>query len=452
MNGRILIVDDDRSMCELLEVDLSRRGFAVACHGSAPEAFAALPREDWEVVLADLNMPGMNGIELGERIVANRADVPVVVMTAFGSLDTAIAALRAGAYDFVTKPFDLDILALALERAARHRALQEKVKALSKAVKPPQPFHELIGDSAPMRELYAKLLRIADTETMVLITGESGTGKEVVARALHDRSPRHNGPFVAINCSAVPETLLESELFGHKRGAFTDAKADRKGLFLQAEGGTLFLDEVGEMPLALQPKLLRALEQRRIRPLGSDAEQNFDARLLAATNRDLEAAVEDGRFREDLFYRLNIIPVEVPPLRARGTDILLLAQHFIEQFAARYGKRVAALSQQGAGKLLGYSWPGNVRELRNAIEHAVALTQYEKLAVEDLPEKIRSYQGSTLLLGGNNPHELLSLEEMERRYILHALQCVGGNRTHAARILGLNRKTLYRKLQQYGVE
>jgi DNA-binding NtrC family response regulator len=452
MNGRILIVDDDQSMCELLDVDLRRRGFTVAWYTSAREAFAVLPSEDFDVVLADLNMPGMNGIELCERIVANRTDVPVVVMTAFGSLDTAIAALRAGAYDFVTKPFDLDILSLSLERAAKHRALQEKVRALSEVVKRAQHLDDLIGDSPVMRELFSHLTRIADTDTAVLITGESGTGKELVAHALHNRSRRRNGPFIAINCSAVPETLLESELFGHKRGAFTDAKSDRKGLFLQAEGGTLFLDEIGEMPLALQPKLLRALEERRIRALGGDSEQSFDARIIAASNRDLEAAVENGRFREDLFYRLNVIPVEVPPLRARGADILLLAQHFIAQYAARLDKRVVGLSPQAAEKLLGYTWPGNVRELRNAIEHAVALTRYEKLAVDDFPEKIRAYHGSTVLIGSNNPYELLSLEEMERRYILHALQSVGGNRTHAARILGLNRKTLYRKLQQYGVE
>lgn len=362
MNGRMLIVDDDESMCELLEVDLRRRGFDVSWNTSASEAFANLLREDYDVVLVDLNMPGMNGIELCERIVANRADVPVVVMTAFGSLDTAIAAIRVGAYDFVTKPFDVDILALALERAFKHRALQEKVKTLNELVKQAQRLDELVGDSPPMRQLCSHLARIADTDTAVLVTGESGTGKELVARALHNQSSRRNGPFVAINCSAVPETLLENELFGHKRGAFTDAKSDRKGLFLQAEGGTLFLDEIGEMPLVLQSKLLRALEERRIRPLGGDSEQSFDARIIAASNRDLEAAVEEGRFREDLFYRLNVIPVEVPPLRARGPDILLLAQSFVDQYATRFDKRVAGISHQAAEKLMDYTWPGNVRE------------------------------------------------------------------------------------------
>ncbi len=452
MSGRILIVDDEQSMCEMLAADLRRRGFTVAWYTSASAAFAALPNEDCDVVLADLNMPGMSGIELCERIVANRADVPVVVMTAFGSMESAIAAIRAGAYDFIAKPFELDVLVLILERAVRHRALQEKVNRLSEAVKQSQRFDELIGDSPPMRELFAQLARIADTESAVLITGESGTGKELVAHALHNRSRRASGPFVAINCSALPETLLESELFGYKRGAFTDAKSDRKGLLLQANGGTFFLDEIGEMPLALQPKLLRALEERRVRPLGGEAEQSFEARIIAASNRDLEAAIDEGRFREDLFYRLNVITVEVPPLRARGADILLLAEDFIRHFAARSGKRVIGLSNQATEKLLGYTWPGNVRELRNAIEHAVALTTYEKLAVDDLPKNIRAYHSSHVLLGSDNPTELVSLEEVERRYILHVLKSAGGNQTHAARILGLNRKTLYRKLQQYGVE
>jgi DNA-binding NtrC family response regulator len=452
MNRRILIVDDEQSLCEMLESDLRRRGFTVAWYTSASEAFAALPSEDIDVALVDLNMPGMSGIELCERVVANRADVPVVVMTGFGSMETAIAAIRAGAYDFIAKPFDLDVLALILERAERHRALQEKVKTLSEAIKQSQRFDELTGDSPPMRELFSHLARIADTESAVLITGESGTGKEPVAHALHNRSRRRDGPLVAINCSALPETLLESELFGYKRGAFTDAKSDHKGLFVQADGGTLFLDEIGEMPLALQPKLLRALEERRVRPLGGDAEQSFDARIIAASNRDLEAAVDEGQFREDLFYRLNVITIEVPPLRSRGTDILLLAQNFIEHFAARSGKHVIGLSNQAAEKLLGYNWPGNVRELRNAVEHAVALTPYEKLAVEDLPKNIRAYHSSNVLVGSHNPAELVSLEEVERRYILHVLKSAGGNQTRAARILGLNRKTLYRKLQQFGVE
>ena len=269
----------------------------------------------------------------------------------------------------------------------------------------------------------------------------------MVARAIHRQSRRAEKPFVAVNCAAIPDTLLESELFGHAAGAFTDARGERKGLFLQAERGTLLLDEVGELPLTMQPKLLRALEENAIRPVGSDQEVPFDVRILTATNRDLETAVEDGRFREDLFFRVNVIQCDLPPLRARGTDILLLAQHFLEIFASREKKQVTDISKAVAEKLLSYAWPGNVRELRNVIERAIALTRYDRLGVEDLPEKICNYRSSQVFIGGEDPTELVALEEIEQRYILHVLQSVDGNKTLAARILGLDRKTLYRKLK-----
>ncbi|MBM4092937.1 MAG: sigma-54-dependent Fis family transcriptional regulator, partial [Planctomycetes bacterium] len=294
-----------------------------------------------------------------------------------------------------------------------------------------------------------QLSRIADSEASVLIAGESGTGKELVARAIHRRSRRSGHPFVAVNCAALPDALLESELFGHAKGAFTDARAARKGLFLEAESGTLFLDEIGDFPLATQAKLLRALEEQRLRPVGGDREVPFDVRILSATNRDLEAAVEEGRFREDLFFRINVIQVEIPPLRARGGDILLLAQHFASIFATRAGKQVTGISDAVAEKLMSYSWPGNVRELRNVMERAVALTRYEKLAVDDLPEKIRDYQSSRMVIGGNDPADLMPLEEVERRYIVHVLSAMGDNKSNAARVLGLDRKTLYRKLRQF---
>jgi DNA-binding NtrC family response regulator len=294
--------------------------------------------------------------------------------------------------------------------------------------------------------VYELIDRVADSDTSVLITGESGTGKEVAARALHARGRRHSGPFVAINCAAMPEALLESELFGHVRGAFTDAKTSRSGLFVKADGGTLFLDEVGELPLTLQPKLLRALQERTVRPVGGEAEVAFDARIVAATNRDLELAVEEGRFREDLYYRLNVIGLELPPLRARGNDVLLLAQRFLEHFATRSGKRVVGLSPAVAQRLLAYSWPGNVRELQNCIERAVALTAYEQLTVEDLPDRIRDYRAPNPQTQSQDVSELVSLEEMERRYIQRVLETVGGSRTLASRILGVDRKTLYRKL------
>jgi two-component system response regulator HydG len=286
----------------------------------------------------------------------------------------------------------------------------------------------------------------------VLVTGESGTGKELVARALHRRSRRSAGPFVAVNCAAVPADLLESELYGHARGAFTGAVGSRKGLFLEAEGGVLFLDEVTELPLALQPKLLRALEEQRVRPVGSNAEVPFDAWIIAATNRDVTAEVEEGRFRRDLFYRLDVVTLELPPLRARGADVLLLAEHFVADFARKRGRAAPKLSRPVAEKLLAYPWPGNVRELRNAVERAVALGRYDQLVVDDLPPSVRMHRASALVLGGTDPNDLLPLAEVERRYIEHVLRAAGGNRTLAARLLQIDRKTLYRKLRESEAE
>ena len=449
MSARILIVDDERSMCELIGADLRLRGLEVAWCTSAEEAFAKMPAGQFDVVVTDLNMPGMDGIDLCQRIVANHPDVPVVVMTGFGSLDTAVAAIRAGAYDFVTKPLEMDVLAVALDRATRHRFLQERVKQLSEVVERGNRFGEMLGSSPAMRRVFDELARIAGSDTPVLITGESGTGKELVARALHEQSARKSQSFVAMNCAAVPETLIESELFGHIRGAYTDARRDRKGLFVQADGGTLLLDEIGDLPLALQPKLLRVLEDQRVRPVGGDTEVACDVRVLASTNRDLYTAIEEGRFREDLYYRINVVPIEIPPLRARGSDVLLLGQHFLREAAVHSGKQVVAISETAAERMLAYRWPGNVRELRNAMERGVALTRFDKLVVEDLPERVRDYKASRLVLEGHDPRGLQPLEEVERRYILHVLDAVNHNRTAAARVLGLDRKTLWRKLRRF---
>jgi len=449
MSARVLLVDDDRSLCEWVESALTKRGLTVTWRNSADEGFALLDAEDFDVVIADLNMRGMNGLELCQRIAGSRPDTPVVVITAFGSLETAVAAIRAGAYDFITKPFDIEALHLTLNRAIAHRALRQEVTRLRRAVTEASRFGELLGASAAVRRVYDLLDRVAETDASVLITGESGTGKELVARAIHQRSRRAAGPFVAINCSAMPETLLETELFGHVKGAFTDARAARTGLFLQAEQGTLFLDEIGDLPLPLQPKLLRALQDRKVRPVGSDTEVAYDARLIAATNRDIELAVEEHRFRDDLYYRINVLQVHLPPLRERGSDILLLAQHFIEKYAAGANKPVAGLTPEAAEKLMSYGWPGNVRELQNCMERAVALTRFDHIVVEDLPEKVRAYRPSRVLLGGEDPTEVLPLEEVERRYILWAVDALGGSKTLAAQKLGVDRKTLYRKLEQY---
>jgi len=447
----VLVVDDDASMCETLQVGLEPRGFTVRWTTSPAEALDLLAGGSFEAVATDLNMRGMSGIELCERIAANRPDLPVIVITAFGSLDTAIAAIRAGAYDFITKPFELEALILALERALTHSRLRAEVKRLREQLSDAgNRYEDLVGASPAMRRVHEMIERILDSDASVLITGESGTGKEVVARALHHHGRRQHGPFVAINCAALPETLLESELFGHARGAFTDARAARNGLFVQANGGTLFLDEIAEMPLALQPKLLRALQERKVRPLGGEGEIPFDVRLVTATNRDLETAVHEGRFREDLYFRVNVIHVPLPPLRARGGDILLLAQRFLSDYGARSGKQVTGLSPQAAERLLAYAWPGNVRELENCVERAIALAQHDLVLPDDLPEKIRAYRRSHVLVASDDPAELVPLEEVERRYILRVMEVVGGNKSQAAQVLGLGRKTLYRKLETYG--
>jgi DNA-binding NtrC family response regulator len=452
MSGNILIIEDDLEMCNMLAVGLGRRGYTVMTFTSGQEGLSAVAAQLPDVVLADIHLPDKNGLEICNTIATNQPDIPVIIMTAFGSMDTAVAAIRAGAYDFVTKPLDLDILALSLDRAVRYRNLQDTVKKLRDAVKHPVSFDNLVGESPAMEELFSRLARIADSEASLMITGESGSGKELTARAVHMHSRRKNQSLTTINCAAMPAQLLESELFGHTKGAFTDAKDHSKGLFLEADGGTLFLDEVGEIPLELQPKLLRALEERVVRPIGGAAERPFDVRIISATNRDLETAVEDGLFREDLYYRLNVINIEMPPLRSRGTDILLLAGKFIEHFSKKQDKAITGLSDATAEKLLEYTWPGNVRELRNAIEHAVALTPFEKIVPGDLPEKIRLFKTDYILLGAEDPMELISMEEMERRYIMHVLKRTDGNRSLTARILQVDRKTLYRKLQNYDAQ
>jgi two-component system, NtrC family, response regulator AtoC len=451
VSHRILIVDDDEATCNLLKLGLQRKGIAVTVTTEPGEALVRLGEQDFDLVLTDLNMPGMDGIELCRRIARERPDLPVVVLTAFGNLDTAIAAIRAGAYDFVTKPFELEAVSVAVSRAIAQHELRREVKRLRAAVGEISGFGALTGNSPTMARLYPLLQRVAATDTSVLITGESGTGKEVVARSLHEQGSRSSGPFVAVNCAALPEALLEAELFGHERGAFTDAKSARVGLFAQADRGTLFLDEVGDMPLGLQPKLLRALESRSVRPLGGAQEVPYDARIIAASNRDLETMVEEGRFREDLYYRLAVITVGLPPLRARGNDVLVLAQLFIEQFAREMSRPVVGISSAAARQLLAYQWPGNIRELRNCIERAVALTAFDCVSAEDLPEKVGAAHAARRGEETSAAEPLVPLDEVERRYILKVLEASGGNKSLAAETLGLSRKTLYRKLAAWGV-
>lgn len=448
--AKILFVDDDRAMCEAMSSELEEHGYNVAWRKRAPEALQLLISEDFDVVITDLNMPEINGVELCRRIADARRDVPVIVITAFGSLETAIATIRAGAFDFLTKPIKIDEVVVAVERALRDRTLREQVRRLQSALDAPVRATELLGTSSVMQEISEMISRIGRTDVGVLITGESGTGKELVARAIHKAGDRPEGPFVAVNCGAIPETLFESELFGHAKGAFTDAKAQRKGLFSAADGGTLFLDEVGELPLAMQVKLLRALEERAVRPVGSNADVPYDAKIITATNRDLDAAVQDKTFREDLYYRINVVHLEVPPLRARGGDVLELAQHFVRSAAERQKKTVTGFSTAVAERLLAYTWPGNVRELVNTMERAVALTRLEQLSVEDLPPRIQGYKNSPLVITAE-PDELVTLDELEKRYVARVLEAVGGNKSSAARVLGLDRTTLYRMLARFNL-
>jgi two-component system, NtrC family, response regulator AtoC len=447
--SRVLVVDDDQPMRDLLVQGLTAETTAVEAVASGQQALTRVASGDIDLVVTDLRMPGLGGLELCSRIVEQSPGLPVIVMTAFGDYETAVSAVRAGAYDFMAKPVRLDVLRLAVERAVSHSRLRREVRRLKSSLEAKQAAG-IIGQSRAMRELMDLLARVAPSGSSVLVTGESGTGKEVIAKALHDQSGA-SGRFVAVNCAAIPEQLLESELFGHEKGAFTDAKTSRAGLFAEANGGTLFLDEIGEMPLGLQPKLLRALQERTVRPIGGRRDIPFDARLICATNRDLALAVEEGRFRQDLYFRVNVIEVPIPPLRARGNDVLLLATHFLKEFATRAKKAVEGLTPEAAAQLLRYPWPGNVRELANVVERAVALTANDHITLADLPKTVQERRGPEVIIG-TDASELVSLEEMERRYVLHVLESVGGSRTAAAKILGVDRTTLWRRLERYGVK
>jgi DNA-binding NtrC family response regulator len=447
--GHVLIVDDDTSACEVLEEALRHRGFAATSVTSAADAIRSLEAgEVVDVLLTDLRMPGASGLDLARTVSRDHGAVPVIVITAFGSIQTAVEAMRRGAYEFLTKPYDLELVALALDRAVSHRRTLAELERLRTAAARDQS--ELIGQSPAMERVLTTIARVADSDATVLVTGESGTGKELVARALHRQSARAEGPFVAVNCAAVPEGLLESELFGHAKGAFTDARGARAGLFARADGGTLFLDEIGDMPLAMQGKLLRALQDGAVRPVGTDRENRVDVRVIAATHRDLEAEVAAGRFRQDLFFRIQVIELTLPPLRARGSDVLLLAHELLRRAAQRSGRRVPVIGAVVAEKLLAYEWPGNVRELQNCLERALTLSDGGELRESDLPERIRRAGDNRMVLAGDDPGGLVPLEEIERRYVLHVMRAVKGNKKLAAQVLGLDRSTLYRKLELYG--
>ena len=449
MNGSVLVVDDDVDTAQLLRDGLRRRGLSVNSVHSAQECLARLATDAVDVVVTDIYMTDMTGLELCEQIRQRHPDVLSIVITGQSTLENAIGAIRAGAYDFILKPIKLDTLAVAVGRALAHLLLLRELRHL-RAVVEGEPPDGIAGNSPAIRETIEMVRRVSGSDATVLITGESGTGKELVARAVHRLSARRDQPFVAVNCAAMPAPLLESELFGHVRGAFTDAKTSRPGLFIQAGGGTIFLDEIGEMPAEMQVKLLRVLQERTLRPVGGDEELPFQARVLAATNRNLEVEVEQRRFREDLFYRINVVTLHVPPLRARAGDILLLAQHFLRRIANRINKPVRGFSEPAARMLLDYDWPGNVRELENCIERAVALCRLDEVTVDDLPTKVQEFHAKRIVIPtgvSGSPDAMITMEEMERRYVRQVLEAVRGNKTHAARILGIDRRSLYRRLE-----
>jgi two-component system response regulator HydG len=452
MSVQVLIVEDDGAMRDLLVEDLADRGYAVGGVSDEEEAVVRFEADRPGVVVTDLNLARGSGLRLCRRILALDPDVPVILITAFGSMDAAIEAIRAGAYDFLTKPFQLDTLALAVERASRLRSLRTEVEALRVTVRRQSRTSRLDGVGPKIARLRESLATVAATDATVVLLGESGAGKEVVAREVHDLSRRAKGPFVAENVAAIPGTLLESALFGHVRGAFTGAATHRDGLFRRAHGGTLLLDEIGELPLELQPKLLRVLEEGRVRPVGSDVEVPIDVRLLVATHRDLEAKVRDGSFRADLYYRLAVIDLHVPALRERGGDVLLLAQRFLEEFATALDRPIRGLHTDAAARLLAYSWPGNVRELRNAMERAVVLARGPWILPTDLPARLHEVIPPELPTRLPDAEaDLCTLADVERRHALRVLQALQGNKAQAARVLGIGRKTLYRKLESWGV-
>tara|TARA_R110002096_G_scaffold433887_2_gene653740 strand:+ start:48778 stop:50136 length:1359 start_codon:yes stop_codon:yes gene_type:complete len=442
----ILIVDDDEDLCELLALGLQQRGFeALSAHSSA-EALELLREREFDAAMCDVHLGEDDGLELCQSLTSAYPSMLLIIMTGQGNMEIAIGAIRAGAYDFLPKPIKLDSVVLVLERALELARLRKEVKRLRSQELPRNL--KIVGESDAMQKVFTRIGQLGQGDATALITGESGTGKELVANSIHAQSKRSDGPFVAINCAAMTPSLLESELFGHVRGAFTGAQKDRDGLFVQASGGTLFLDEVGEMPLEMQVKLLRVLQENQVRPVGGNKVVPFDTRIVTATNRDLETEVEEGRFREDLFYRINVVRVQIPPLRARGRDVLILAQYFLKKQAESAEKQVVGISSEAAQKLLAYEWPGNVRELENAMEHAVTLTLHDQIVPDDLPERITSYESTKMVVDVSNPDELPTLEEVEKRYLRKVLAATAGNKTRAAEILGVNRRTMYRKMER----
>lgn len=443
--GSILVVDDEPQMAEWVRDLLTEEGYHVQYALSAEHALRQLGSGSFHLMITDLRMQKMTGMELLKRVRVEVPEMLVVLVTAFGTVESAIEAMKEGAFDYITKPFKSGELIFTVKKAFERIQLQGEVRRLREEISKEYQFENIIGKSKKIRELFQLIQRISQSTVNILITGESGTGKDLIAKAIHYNSPRKERPFIAINCAAIPESLLESELFGHVKGAFTDAKGDQKGLFEQAEGGTLFLDEIGELPVSLQAKLLRAIQDKEIRPVGSTRSIPVDIRIVSASNLNLKDQIHKKQFREDLYYRINVLEFSLAPLRERREDIPLLVHYFLQKYARAARKTVTGMTEAALAALLDYPWPGNVRELENSIERAVTLCQGEKIALEDLPPT----------LSGNHPgrfvleeaiQKQLPLEAVEREYVQRVMELVGGNKVRAAQILQIDRKTLYRKL------
>ena len=448
---RVLVVDDEENLRLVLKTLLRRHGYEVESAATGEEALGLVDSFGPDVVLTDVRMPKMGGLDLLAAMKAKGNDATVIVMSAYGNMDLAIDAMKAGAYDYVQKPFKHDEVVLALRKAEEREALRRENRALRDEIRKEHRFEDILAKSASMQEIFRTIVKISEYKTTVLITGESGVGKELVARAVHRRSKR-GGAFVALNCGAIPENLLESELFGHKKGAFTDAVADRRGLFEEAHGGTLFLDEIGELPLGLQVKLLRVLEDEKIRRLGETRDLQVDVRIVTATHRDLLAETKAGRFREDLFYRLNVLHIHCPPLRERREDIPLLIEHFLARNNARLGTGVRGLDTETRRLLYEYAWPGNVRELENTIERAMVLSEGDTITATDLPERVREARDPVQMqLASGELSVKKTMRIIEEILIRRALQKTKGNRTRAAEVLEISHRALLYKIKDYEI-
>jgi len=450
--GSIVIIDDDPEMRSMVEDHLKREGYQIKSFGSSPEAVKYLSSQHLdaagtELVLTDLRMPDLDGMDVLQQVRRLPQQIPVIIMTAYATVDTAVEGLRRGAFDYITKPFKLTELTLTVERALSFYRMKLQNQTLTSEVRKTWSRQSIVGKSPALQDIFDLIERVGPSNTNVLITGESGTGKEVIARALHTSSPRADKPFMAINCTAIPETLMESELFGYVKGAFTGANQDKKGLFEEAQGGTVFLDEIGDMNVGLQAKLLRVLQERVIKPVGSSQAKPIDVRVIAATHKDLKKAIANQMFREDLYYRLSVIPIVMPPLRHRPEDVPLLAHHFLQKYCALNNRKNLSFTQDAIRKLMSFSWPGNVRELENMIERLVVLARGQQIDAPDIPA---ADQSSSEQFFGSSTRDMPTLEDLEKRYIEFILEKTGGKKEKAAQILGINRRTLYRKEKDYG--